>query len=79
MRFTWTNYFDDFHTVSLLATAEHTEQSSVQFLELLGWETAKEPKKNKRFAETFGVLGVVFGHFKGPRGHCARDQSPRPD
>ena len=56
----WTSFFDDFICVCPEDCAEETDKATRVFFELLGWQLALEPKKNKPFASKFQALGVEF-------------------
>ena len=54
----WTNYFDDFPTLSGLHTAQNTEVTVSAYFKLIGWLFAETGGKGLPFSEEFNALGV---------------------
>ena len=64
----WVNFFDDFPTVEPEASAHSAELTVRAMCVLLGWELQLDPAKNKPFADTFPMLGIVVSMEDLPKG-----------
>jgi len=53
------NYFDDFAHIDLDEMVDRSQAVMERFLDILGWQIAREPTKRIPAAEKFVVLGVV--------------------
>lgn len=56
----WSQFFDDFPTLSLSVGAASSRNSAEGLMSMLGCSFATEDKKNKPFLSTFTALGVEF-------------------
>ena len=60
MRLPWSDFFDDFVTLTKPEAAEHTELAVGALFTLLGWDFARIGAKALEFASEFQALGVTI-------------------
>jgi hypothetical protein len=60
MTLLWTNFFDDYPTISAQCVCKAVQAAIGVLFKVLGWQWADGPDKDKSFAQMFDALGITL-------------------
>ena len=64
----WTNYFDDYPQLDVVASGDSSQSTAESLLKLIGWKFSEKENKRCPMSKTFGALGVEFDLSNSRRG-----------